>query len=138
MAKHSIRIDYSEGELVATVTAAAPFGKDQTATISFRLNFDPNNPTPRPKRRDNETDDEYSRRLATINPAAVDVSAEYASGLKERLEEILKGVSPIGDHFAARAAAAHTLAAKGEALPGVQVMQINSKLAASAESKNKK
>lgn len=130
MAKHSIRIDYAEGDELptVTVTASCPFGKDQMARISFPINFDEGKPTPQPKQRKDETDEQYSARLTQINPTAIDLPVAYASGLTERLKEIIEAVSDIGNHFGTRAAATHTLSSQGKAPPGVKTLKIDRKL----------
>lgn len=125
----SLRIDFpAGGKPVVTVTAAAPFGDNQ-ARVQFGLNFDPANPTPQPKRREGESDEAYAERVGKILPHTLDVAPELLEGLPERCGEILEAVREVCEHYAAQAAAAHTLAAKGKAPPGVKQIKVGGTLA---------
>lgn len=135
MAKFTLRIDYDDDAKALTVTAAAaaPFG-DSAARVSFVLNFDPAKPTPPIKRREGESDDAYLTRAGKHIPAVLDMDPEYAAGILERCGEIVDAVRPVGEHYAALAAAAHTLAAQGKAAPGVKTVAIGGALGAAGGS----
>lgn len=136
MAKFTLRIDYDDDTkaIVVTAGAAAPFG-DSAARVSFRLNFDPENPTPPVKRREGEDDAAYLARVGKHIPAVLDLVPDYAAGVAERCAAIIDAVRDVGEHYAALAVAAHTLAAQGKAAPGVKVAKVGGALKAAGDAK---
>lgn len=134
--RHTLRIDYDDATKAIAVTAgaSAPFG-DSAARVAFTLNFDPANPTPPIKRREGESDAAYLARVGKHIPAVLDLAPAFAAGIAERCAEIIDAVRDVGEHYAALAAAQHTLAAQGKAAPSVKAVAVGGALGATGGAK---